>query len=100
MNKESFRERLIEVLEQNNLKLHGAKKFFLINFNGDVVNPKDTETNETLVLDKNFKLSIVSGQVVLETTNSNQNITDEWIVNLFKMKKIKDIIEWEISKVE
>lgn len=97
MYKNELRTTIIEILDQSGLEHFGNKIFFLRDDDGEDIEFKDEETNVILVSDDNFKLVITAGEVVLETSYSNQKITDEWLNKLNSLKKVRDIIDWELN---
>lgn len=98
MDNNRIRENIIKILETNRLEISGNKKFFLKDFNMETIDFKDNETKETIYQDDNFMLMLVGGKIELQTNYSNQIITENWMLKLFKFKKVKDIMNWELNK--
>lgn len=82
------REQIIDLLEYNKIKLREHKENYLINFMGEVVDFKH-DSCINLIDDKNFRLTVEKGKVILATTFSNQIIDDVWWEKMDTMKILK-----------
>ena len=82
------REQIINLLEHNNIKLRDHKENYLINFMCEVVDFKH-DSSISLIDNKNFRLTVEKGKVILATTFSNQIIDDVWWEEMDTMKFLK-----------